>query len=253
MRRVILACVFVLCAGPALAVADAAAVLTTAPMPERALPMKTSSKEFDEIRALTNSHPNERNRLAALEAYAQGRDERARELFRRAARFADKYSQQRLAIMHWYGQGGGADPVMAYVWADLAAERGYPGLLAMREEIWAKLSPEQQRQAVSKGQTYYGEFGDAVAKPRLEKVLFQRSRQVTGSRTGWVGALSVIAPDRGAGALGNALGGGRSLADYYAEYRWDPKMYWKLEDALFGGGEVEVGPLQKDDGSATNR
>ena len=45
---------------------------------------------------------------------------------------------------------------------DLAAERGYARLLAMREQYWQALSPEQQAQAVREGRGVYAEYGDAV-------------------------------------------------------------------------------------------
>jgi hypothetical protein len=249
MRRFIAVVALCLAGAPAFAVATGP--LETAPPPERALPIAPTSKEFEEVRKMAQGHPNEIGRLNGLEAYALGRDSHARAEFQRAARFADKYSQARLALMHWYGEGGAADPVMAYVWADLAAERGYTGMLAIREEIWGKLTPDQQTRALEYGQQYYAEYGDAVAKKRMANALRRARSKTTGSRTGFVGFLSVMIPDGSGVNLGSSMGSNRGIGQFYAEYRWDPERYWQVEDAFFGKGEVEVGPLQKADAPAS--
>ena len=251
MRRVLVLIALCLAGAPAFAVANDP--LVTAPPPERALPIAPTSKEFEEVRKMAQGHPNEIGRLNALEAYALGRDSHARAEFERAARYADKYSMARLALMHWYGEGGNADPVMAYVWADLAAERGYEGMLAIREEIWGKLTPQQQAQALEQGTRYYAEYGDDVAKKRLERAFRHAKKKTTGSRTGYVGFLSVMIPDGSGVNLGSSLGSNRGIGQFYADYRWDPVRYWQVEDAFFGKGEVEVGPLQKADDTTTSQ
>ncbi len=62
--------------------------------------------------------------------------------FLRAARYADKPSQAMIAQMLWNGDGVPVDRVMAYVWADLAAERGYPAFIATREKFWSELNAD---------------------------------------------------------------------------------------------------------------
>ena len=69
-----------------------------------------------------------------------------------------------IAQMLWNGDGVKADRVMAYVWADLAAERGYPAFIATREKFWRELSADEQRSAVSAGQAIFDEYGDTTNK-----------------------------------------------------------------------------------------
>ena len=90
-----------------------------------------------------SGHPNELNRWHGLWAYQNGRVDEAREHFERAAMYGDKLSQHALTLMYWNGDEGVArDPVVAYVWADLAAERGNSqDLLRLRERIWRELTP----------------------------------------------------------------------------------------------------------------
>ena len=57
----------------------------------------------------------------------------------RGVRYADKYSQHYLSLMSWHGVGVPVDRVQAYIWSDLAAERGSKRLLAIREKMWARL------------------------------------------------------------------------------------------------------------------
>ncbi len=161
--------------------------------------------------------------------------------FRHAARFADKPSQAMIAQMLWNGDGVPADRVMAYVWADLAAERGYPAFIATREKFWHELDIDQQRKAVVAGQAVFDEYGDEVAKKREDKALLYARRQITGSRTGHVGTLTVSQrlPTGDFESIDGAL--------YYAEKYWKPEQYWEWQDSLFEKlpeGKVEVGPLR---------
>jgi uncharacterized protein len=101
-------------------------------------------RQYDILYALSANHPNERFRLYGQRAALQKQWQDAAKSFRTAARYADKYSQHRLSLMYWHGVGVPVDRVQAYIWSDLAAERGYPQFLAIRERMWRELSPEQQ-------------------------------------------------------------------------------------------------------------
>lgn len=189
------------------------------------------------------SHPNELWRLHGAEAAAAGQWRDAFRHFRNAAQYADKYSQHRISLLYWHGAGVARDPVLAYIWADLAAERGYPQFVALREKMWETLSPAEQARVRSDGPALHREFGDETAKPRLARAVSRAKRAITGSRVGNIGKLQVNAP----GADGDALGGigGADIATYLHENRWDPERYWAVEDALWKQGQVEVGPVQR--------
>jgi len=131
--------------------------------------------------------------------------------------------------MLWNGDGVKADRVMAYVWADLAAERGYPAFIATRDRFWHELSAGEQRNAMSARRAIFDEYGDAVAKQREESALRLVRLGITGSHTGYIGNL------------------GPALQRYYDDKYWKPEQYWQWQDRVWTQppeGKVEVGPIQ---------
>lgn len=202
--------------------------------------------------AFLAGHPDMLYRKWADEAYRQGRYERALRFYKRSARFADKASQGRVAEMYWVGEGVEPDRALAYAWMDLAAERGYRKILAIRERYWAALTPAERERVIEVGQAIYAEYGDEVAKPRLEKALFKARRQMTGSRTGSLtGNLTVTSVARGRASVGDALRDGISFRGerFYDDTYWKPELYWAWQAKLFDEvpeGTVEVGELTAD-------
>lgn len=200
--------------------------------------------------AFLRDHPDLRYRQQAEQAYARGEFERALRLYRSSARYADKTSQGRIAEMLWAGEGAPQDRALAYAWMDLAAERGYKLLLAIRERYWAQLTAVERERAVHEGQAIYTEYGDAVTKPRLEKALFKGRRSVTGSHAGFVsGNLTVTSVARGRASIGDALRDGNSFRGdrFYDKAYWEPEFYWAWQDKIFDAvpeGTVEVGDLR---------
>lgn len=199
-----------------------------------------------------SAHPDLLNRGRGWAAYSRGDHAEAMTYFRRGARYADKPSQGMVAEMLWNGQGAQRDPVLAYAWMDLAAERGYEGFTILRERYWQALDPAQREAAVERGQAVYAEFGDAVAKPRIATVLRRARNQVTGSRVGMVGNLRIEIA--GPGGIPQSIDG----SQYYAEKFWDPEAYQAWHDAVWKKplvGRVDVGeveplrPSTDDDGS----
>ena len=183
-----------------------------------------------------SAHPDLRWRLEGMEAYDQGQHGFAADYFRRAARFADKPAQAMYATMLWKGEGVEQDRPLAYAWMDLAAERGYPHFIAHREKYWDQLDAAEREDATRRGAAVYAEYGDEVAKPRLESRL-HRGRKVTGSRVGFVGALTIMLPD-GVTVTGD---------DYYQDRYWKPRAYWAWQDRTWGRpptGDATVGDLE---------
>jgi uncharacterized protein len=197
---------------------------------------------FDLLYALSAHHPNERHRLYGQKAAATGNWRDAAKAFRMAARYADKYSQHRLSLLHWHGIGVREDRVLGYLWADIAAERGYPQFLAIRERMWRELTPAQQADVASRGPALYAEFGDPAAKPRFQRALAQSSRNVTGSRTGFDGGVGISSPDALRGTLAN-VGDALILATLHSPSRTDPQRYWAAEDRAWKNGIVRVGEI----------
>jgi uncharacterized protein len=218
---------------------------TNAAIDINAVAAESDQKARDDytVLKLAASHlPNERHRIDAAWAAANGRWRDAARMFRLASRYADKYSQHRLSMLYWHGVGVERDRVEAYVWADLAAERGYPQFLAIRERMWAELSPTEQAAVPARGDALYREYGDPVAKRRFADVLAQAKRKITGSHTGFVGTLGVAVFTKN-GLLPN-LFENEAVASIYKPARIDPERYWTIEDRIWKDVTVTVGDLQ---------
>lgn len=206
----------------------------------------------------SSGHPNELHRWHGLWAYDSGRFGEAIVQFRRAARYADKYSQHFLSMMYWHGEGTAPDRVEAYLWADLAAERGdNPDLLEIRERIWASLSTEQQTQVAERGEDYAARYGDKAALPRINSHIRHFARNQTGSRVGAQTARLEVGlgrPDIWAGGGGSSVSTqamiGIQTGEFYGAHRTRPDAYWKDQGLLLRTltGQVEVGDVDKVEG-----
>lgn len=186
------------------------------------------------------AHPDVKFRMEGMRAMDDNLPEPAFAAFVEASRYADKASQAMVAVMYWAGTGVSQDRAVAYAWMDLAAERGYKQFLGLREKYWNALTPDERERALRVGEAVYAEYGDAVAKPRLARKLDAARRKITGSRTGFVGALKVMVP----GPSGEWLTLDGST--YYADRYWRPKDYFEWQDRILRApqqGTVDVGPI----------
>lgn len=195
------------------------------------------------------AHPDLRFRVEGLAAYEAGDHARALQALLQAAHHADKASQALIADMHWNGQGTATDRAQAYAWMDLAAERGYPRFVAFREWYWSALTPAERERAIELGKPIYADYGDAIAKPRMEAVLRKRRMHITGSHAGYVnGALQVVVHD-------SMSDRGRSIPAFrfYQPRYWMPRNYYEWQDEIFQRpvrGNVDIGPIATLDAAA---
>jgi len=210
--------------------------------------------ELDTALPSLRGRPNEEYRVLGLKAYGQRHYDDAIRRFDIAAQNADKYSQHYLSLMHWYGVGTPVDRVQAYIWSDLAAERGSPRLLAIRERMWAQLSSQEQARARDEGVAYYERYGDEVAKPRAEAEIRRFARNMTGSRVGYrsqwldtVGAPvnGVFNVGMGSNASAYAISDVGREDELYGKEGGLRRLqtYWQEQDRLLDGS-VEVGEMQ---------
>lgn len=240
-----------LIAGIAIALACLAPAPSRAAEPQELLNLTASDfLEIEEMAVGAKGRPNEEARWRGLKSYTQGRYVEAADAFQRAAYYADKFSQHYLSLMHWHGIGVERDPVAAYIWADLAAERMGRNVLLVREKIWQQLAPAQREQAAERGPAFYARYGDEVAKPRTEAVMRQFARDMTGSRVGYRNQpLDVLdGPSNGSFSgpgSKNQLDPTPSANDLYGKEGGLARLatYWQQQDVLLEGGKVEVGPL----------
>lgn len=214
-------------------------------------------RHYDELVLSSVHHPNELYRFYAQKAAVNERWEDAARHFRIAARHADKYSQHRLSLLYWYGVGVPEDRVRAYIWSDLAAERGYQQFLAIREKMWGELTPAQQQAVAERGRPLYAEYGDPAAQKRLSNALGHARSNVTGSRTGFktrlemssVGTRNAPIEHTATALMGGA--GKINLERLYDADRVVPEQYWKEQDRAWKTGVVEVGEIENVDAGAT--
>lgn len=186
-------------------------------------------------------HPDMANRGRGMQFLKDGSAEKAMEAFRRGARYADKPSQGLLGEMYWYGVDMPRDPVhpvQAYLWMDLAAERGYPLFIELRDRYRATLTAEQLARAEAGKSALWAEYADDVAMPRLAAELVRGKRSMTGSRTGFMGNQTTVSV---AGPTGNRT---IDASEFYDEKYWDPAEYRAWQDQAWMSlpkGNVEVG------------
>jgi len=183
-------------------------------------------------------HPDYRFRSDGLRAYDSGRFDEAMTAFRRSARYADKMSQAMIGQMLWNGDGIARDRSAAYAWMDLAAERGYPMMLGIRERYWSGMEEDERTRALDIGEALYAEFGDKVAKRRLERELRKGLMVKTGTRVGAdidVRVFSTMSDRHGNGRESPVNANGEfDVAGFYNNKYWKPKQYWAWQDEVHG-------------------
>ena len=226
-----------------------------------ALPMQ--DKASQEVLAAMNvsstwGHPDEYGEFTGMQRYAAGNFKAAMKYFLIGARYADKLSQLSIGLMYLNGQGVNKDPVAAFAWIAIAAERKYPQFLATRDSVWAQLDASQREQAKALLEKLYPEYGDPTAKRRMTLRLRWNRAQLTGSYLGF-GSDSVTSltpeqfngngrmPPCGAKSIGGAAIAG--CGNLYASWRWDPKEYFQARDRMWKG-TVSVGKMEQVDASA---
>lgn len=216
--------------------------------------VNASFMDVDSQLESAQGHPNEEWRLHGLKSYLGGHYDEAVQRFERAAWYADKHSQHYLSLIHWHGVGTPVDRVQAYIWSDLAAERGNVRLLAIREKMWAQLSTPEQARVAARGPAYYARYGDEVAKPRAEAEMRRFAREMTGSRVGYRNqpietgggpVNGVFVSEVGSNAAAYAVSVAGSPDELYGKEGGIRRLqtYWQEQDRLLEGS-VEVGELE---------
>lgn len=202
-------------------------------------PLATSQIE---LAGFLRAHPDIKNRRLGIEQLEAGQPQRAFEFFMEAARLADKPSQAMLGEMYWEGNGVARDPVMGYIWMDIAAERGYRAMVAWRERYWGELSPAQRQRALSEGVVFFDEYGDAAAQPRMVQELRRAKSRITGSRTGMTTNVKIYMP---AGASKPSMDDATVDATvFYDDDYWEPERYFEWTDAQWENAPVSKGEVE---------
>lgn len=195
-------------------------------------------------------HPDLFGEFAGMRRYAHHDYEGALKYFKIGAYYSDKLSALSVGLMYLNGEGVAKDPVTAYAWLSIAAERGYPDFVATRDNVKASLTSEQLQQAQNVLADLENEYGDKVAKHRLVVQLKQGQMKITGSHTGFDSGISQLSTSSNCGG-GSIEVGGEALAkagcgsggSMFAKWRWDPKTYFAVRDSRWKA-TVSVGGIQ---------
>lgn len=144
---------------------------------------------------------NQRTRLMqerVEELYMAGNVERALLIYENdLAPIGDKYAQYMVGYMHLHGEGVEQDRIKALAWFRLAAERGEPLLVRMRDEVAAGLTPDQ----IQTSDVIFLDLWKSMGDRRLIMDLIRRDMDTLESQTGTrlpgntaTGPLIVIRP-----------------------------------------------------------
>ncbi|TWT20486.1 sel1 repeat family protein [Luteimonas wenzhouensis] len=186
-----------------------------------------------------DGHPDLLHRTRGLDAYGEKDHPRAFAEFKRAAWYGDKPSQAIVGEMLWIGLGTELDRAAAYVWMELAADRGYTSFVRKRDMYWSQLQEHERDRARALGPSIRAEYGDDVTGPRLAQVFKRELRKMTGSRLGsQTSQVQVHVP--GVGTM--------DASQYYRPEYWDPVQYRQWQDRIWTNvriGQVSVGAVEQ--------
>jgi hypothetical protein len=119
----------------------------------------------------------------AEEVFERGNYERAYFIYREElAPIGDKYSQYMVGFMYLTGKGVDEDKVTASAWYRLAAERGTPEFVRVRDEVMMGLTPEQRAYSDRKFIELRKQFGDLALLMRAVRADYDALKMRTGSR-----------------------------------------------------------------------
>lgn len=115
--------------------------------------------------------------------YERGEFDRAYFIYRNElVPIGDKYAQYMVGYMHLMGRGAAEDPVAASAWYRLAAERGTPEFVAVRDQLMLDLNADEQRRADDHYLRLRRQFSDVVVLLKDIKRSYRELQLATGSR-----------------------------------------------------------------------
>lgn len=155
-------------------------------------------------------------RLSQLQAkvnqlYEDGKHERAYLIYRdELAAAGDKYAQYMIGYMTMRGESVEQDPITASAWYRLAAERGTPQFVMVRDEVLATFDSAQRQESDSSFLQLRKHYGDVALL--LEQVRIDLKNFATApGPAAKVGSTPSVIVDRRTGLLFSA--------DYYQKIR----------------------------------
>ena len=155
-----------------------------------------------------DARPGEYYFLQGVTAFRKKEYTFAIQMYEVSASWAFKPAEYNLGVMYSRGQGVPIDLPRGMAWMALAAERNDARYVEAREAVYAELTPEQFAQANVIWRDLKPTYGDEVALRRAKARWAQVKANMTGSRVGSVGNLSVGMPNGNGGDASNPKGYG---------------------------------------------
>ena len=101
------------------------------------------------------------------------------------APIGDKYAQYMIGYMHFYGLGMDQDPVLASAWYRLAAERGAPEFVHVRDNLISKFGDSDLARSDANYVELRQKYSDIVLRMKLVRRDFEMLDDITtGTRIG---------------------------------------------------------------------
>ena len=174
------------------------------------------------------------------ELYESAEYERAYVIYRdELAAVGDKYAQYMVGYMILSGKGAAHDPIQASAWYRLAAERGTPEFIMVRDELMEGLNEAQRLRSDQAYRELRSQYCDATLLLNAIRKDLGEFGQRTGSRiTGSRGAPTTIIDKR----TGRFMSGD----DYYGRIRQQLEMNLKALAKLIGADDMEISPESAD-------
>ena len=150
--------------------------------------------------------------VRGAEAYRKADYKFAIQMYEVAASWAYKPAEYNLGVMYARGQGTDVDLPRAMAWMALAAERNDKHYVEARETVYASLSKEQFEQANEIWRELKKTYGDEVELRRAKARWAEVRANMTGSRVGSSGPLSVGIPNANGGDASSPKPGNAIMA-----------------------------------------
>lgn len=169
---------------------------------------------------------------AKAEALFEERNyERAYFIYRKElSPIGDKYAQYMVGYMHMTGKSVPEDRVTASAWYRLAAERGTPEFLRVRDQLLVSLTPEQRARSDREFIEIRKQYGDLVLLLKALRADHATLRSRTGSRLGQDSSPLVVIDMRRQGSSASGV-------EYYGQI--EKRIQSRLE-YIAGYTDIEI-------------
>ena len=150
-------------------------------------------------------------------------------MYKLAAYWGNKYAQYNIGILFFFGGKSIApDRPRAAAWLRMAAGSQQPGMADTFQKVSQSLTPAEHAQADAVWNELQAKYAGTLTRQRAITRYQTERRNVTGSRVGFVGSLTLCLPDG-------------SDVDGYTYYKQMDKVFETYVDTMFG--HATVGPL----------